>query len=386
MKTVTFMNRQRGNVNNDNVLHIEVPGAIINVRIGLGDNDGRRVTRIEITADDYSDEEWRIENGDEMLKYLSARIIETPGIKVKESQSAHDIAEKLKVEASHMVKVDPEFEFNNDDPHRKGSEIPYTINIPANLFQGLVNKHKDMKMATENNNPIDPTLEQCVKDFIHDFNQFIGIHGTHGSLTLRNLSLETVKDMTVWFSSNDTQPHWLNRRLIINDVVNGLLILNELDFFKDEPLFGNVVLAAQRMQDSLAYFEAPEIEPVNELEKLLKDTLTHLMGDAAEAINNMVEDETPGDTYWDGAEDARFDLVNRIRKFLEEDFKQSAIVVVEDGVADLEFVPTWMSVEIKDRDGDIACPECDEGMHDEDGPCPNCGWCVEDDEDQDDEG
>lgn len=105
MKTVTFMKRQRGNVTNDNVLHIEVPGAIINVYIDLYDaiND-RKVTRVEIKADDYAGEEWRIEDGNEMLTSMSARVISVPGYR----RQQQEIAEKMKIEASHMEKIDPD--------------------------------------------------------------------------------------------------------------------------------------------------------------------------------------------------------------------------------------------------------------------------------------
>lgn len=50
MKHVTFSERNRS----VDLLHIEVPGAIVNIRIGLADRLGRRVTRVSILADDES--------------------------------------------------------------------------------------------------------------------------------------------------------------------------------------------------------------------------------------------------------------------------------------------------------------------------------------------
>jgi hypothetical protein len=34
-----------------NLLHIEIPGAIVNIRINLHDNQGREVTRVDILPD-----------------------------------------------------------------------------------------------------------------------------------------------------------------------------------------------------------------------------------------------------------------------------------------------------------------------------------------------
>lgn len=111
MKTVTFMNRQRGNVNNDNVLHIEVPGAIVNVYIDLFDaiND-RKVTRVEVKPDDYAGEEWRIDEDGELIDFRSVRLVSVPGYRKQQ----HEFAERMKIEASHMVKIDPDIDRTSD--------------------------------------------------------------------------------------------------------------------------------------------------------------------------------------------------------------------------------------------------------------------------------
>ena len=44
MKRIEFSNRNRSG----NLLHIEIPGAVVNIRVNLRDNDGREVNHIEI--------------------------------------------------------------------------------------------------------------------------------------------------------------------------------------------------------------------------------------------------------------------------------------------------------------------------------------------------
>jgi hypothetical protein len=49
------------------LLHIEAPGCIINIRVGLTDTDGRKVTNVSIEADGdryVGDPEWWIDAGD----------------------------------------------------------------------------------------------------------------------------------------------------------------------------------------------------------------------------------------------------------------------------------------------------------------------------------
>lgn len=48
------METVRHNSKKDPVLHIETEGAIVNIRTGLGDSEGRKVTAVEVLADDAS--------------------------------------------------------------------------------------------------------------------------------------------------------------------------------------------------------------------------------------------------------------------------------------------------------------------------------------------
>jgi hypothetical protein len=55
MKTVTHTANAR-----DRLLHIETDGCVVNVRIGLTDSQGRRVTSVEILPDRGAGEEWHL--------------------------------------------------------------------------------------------------------------------------------------------------------------------------------------------------------------------------------------------------------------------------------------------------------------------------------------
>lgn len=90
MKTISFMNPQRGNVSNPNVLHIEVPGGIVNIRIGIHDDMDRAVTSVEIIPDDFAGEEWRVvgDDGKKLFKYANVRIRAEHGIKRIEQDKA----------------------------------------------------------------------------------------------------------------------------------------------------------------------------------------------------------------------------------------------------------------------------------------------------------
>ncbi len=58
MKTITINERSR-----DKLLHIEAPGCIINIHVGLTDSEGRAVTRIDVKSDRYAGEPaWWVEN------------------------------------------------------------------------------------------------------------------------------------------------------------------------------------------------------------------------------------------------------------------------------------------------------------------------------------
>jgi hypothetical protein len=48
MRTIRLSERSR-----EKSLHIEAPGCIINVQIGLHDSEGRRVTRVDVNADGW---------------------------------------------------------------------------------------------------------------------------------------------------------------------------------------------------------------------------------------------------------------------------------------------------------------------------------------------
>lgn len=50
MKRISFSERNRSG----NILHIEVPGAIVNIYVNLHDNQGRTVTTVNILPSDES--------------------------------------------------------------------------------------------------------------------------------------------------------------------------------------------------------------------------------------------------------------------------------------------------------------------------------------------
>lgn len=49
MRRLSFY--QKGN-RSDNLLHIETDGCVVNIRVGLMDDNGRKVTRVDILPDD----------------------------------------------------------------------------------------------------------------------------------------------------------------------------------------------------------------------------------------------------------------------------------------------------------------------------------------------
>jgi hypothetical protein len=59
MRRIEFTEKNRSG----NLLHIEVPGAIVNIRIGLHTNEGNEVTSIQVIADQYAGDYWRIADG-----------------------------------------------------------------------------------------------------------------------------------------------------------------------------------------------------------------------------------------------------------------------------------------------------------------------------------
>jgi hypothetical protein len=52
MKTVVFSKRSK-----ETLLHVEAPGCLVNIRRGLSDMQGREVTSVQITADQYAGED-----------------------------------------------------------------------------------------------------------------------------------------------------------------------------------------------------------------------------------------------------------------------------------------------------------------------------------------
>jgi hypothetical protein len=51
MRRIIFSESNRSG----NLLHIEVPGGIVNIRVNLHDHDGRQVTSVEILRDQYAE-------------------------------------------------------------------------------------------------------------------------------------------------------------------------------------------------------------------------------------------------------------------------------------------------------------------------------------------
>lgn len=68
MKTIVFHDSKR---NPHDTLHIETDGCIVNIRVGLTKDDGRKCTVIEVIPDGYKGEEWDLEVGS-----LFTRIVE----------------------------------------------------------------------------------------------------------------------------------------------------------------------------------------------------------------------------------------------------------------------------------------------------------------------
>lgn len=81
MKSVTISNRSRYKI-----LHIEAPGCIINVHVGLHDSDGRAVTSISVSpnGDRYSGEpEWWLADDDipkSRMDGVTLRVVQEPDI------------------------------------------------------------------------------------------------------------------------------------------------------------------------------------------------------------------------------------------------------------------------------------------------------------------
>jgi hypothetical protein len=51
MKTIVISERSK-----DKLLHIEAPGCIVNIRVGLSDSNGNAITSVEVKCDEYAGE------------------------------------------------------------------------------------------------------------------------------------------------------------------------------------------------------------------------------------------------------------------------------------------------------------------------------------------
>jgi hypothetical protein len=89
MKRISISDRSR-----DKLLHIEAPGCIINVQIGLADRDGRKVTHVSIVADGnrFSGElPWWIE-GRNGISAQNMRIVQTDAPRAKSAAVTRALA------------------------------------------------------------------------------------------------------------------------------------------------------------------------------------------------------------------------------------------------------------------------------------------------------
>lgn len=74
MRTIVFDTNNRSG----NLLHIEVPGAIVNIRVNRVSPDGHEMTVIEIKCDDYADDTWRVEDKEKRIKYVNVAVVKQP--------------------------------------------------------------------------------------------------------------------------------------------------------------------------------------------------------------------------------------------------------------------------------------------------------------------
>lgn len=72
MQTVVISDRSKYKV-----LHVEAPGCVINIQVGLTDGGGRAVTNISVTASQYAGEApWFIDGGGVLeAKHFGLRVI-----------------------------------------------------------------------------------------------------------------------------------------------------------------------------------------------------------------------------------------------------------------------------------------------------------------------
>jgi hypothetical protein len=71
MKSVVFTSSKR---NKHDTLHIETDGCIVNIRIGLTKDNGRKCTVIEVLPDDCKGEEWDLECGSTFTRIIERNL------------------------------------------------------------------------------------------------------------------------------------------------------------------------------------------------------------------------------------------------------------------------------------------------------------------------
>ena len=68
MKRITFY---AGQNRSGNLLHIETDGCIVNIRVGLTDADGRQVTSVRVSPDNYAERGGRwVQDGSRIVQLL----------------------------------------------------------------------------------------------------------------------------------------------------------------------------------------------------------------------------------------------------------------------------------------------------------------------------
>lgn len=77
MKSITFNGERR---QKSGTLHIEAPGCIINIQVGLTDSEGNPVTRVDVIADNQSGDRWETpdykdENTGEPGYFVGVRVV-----------------------------------------------------------------------------------------------------------------------------------------------------------------------------------------------------------------------------------------------------------------------------------------------------------------------
>lgn len=70
MKSIVFTS-SRGRKNT--LLHVETDGCIVNIKIGLSKDDGRKCTVIEVLPDQYKGEEWDLEAGSTFTRIVERK-------------------------------------------------------------------------------------------------------------------------------------------------------------------------------------------------------------------------------------------------------------------------------------------------------------------------